>query len=162
MSAVTVSKSEDYRRKARRLRHVYADRPAELYGSLRALSAEHDAKSDPNQSARGTPSRAFHAKGVTPAARAHVDRFILQIEKLPLDQPLTYSHRLRLLKLAGKLGIERFQANLIIAAIQHRHGVRFQSESPWNSPIRQGWLLGITVVLLQAGILASAWMLFVR
>jgi hypothetical protein len=46
--------------------------------------------------------------------------FTRQIEQTLDGQHLSYTHRLRLIKRAATLGIGRFDANLIIATVQHR------------------------------------------
>lgn len=46
--------------------------------------------------------------------------FARQVQTCLEDGQLRYSQRLKLLKLASELGIGRFEANLIIAIVQHR------------------------------------------
>jgi hypothetical protein len=74
---------------------------------------------------------------------------------------LRYSTRLELLQIAAELGISRFQANLMIAAVQHQLGDEItglpaqQSRSRWP-------LIMVAVLVLQSGIVLAAWELFAR
>jgi hypothetical protein len=75
---------------------------------------------------------------------------------------LSYSKRLGLLRAARRLGIGRFEANLIIAAIQHRtagSSVGCQRPGP-RARFRAAPLL--TFLLLQSLILVSVWGIFFR
>jgi hypothetical protein len=137
--------SADYRRKARRLRRVYAGRPGQLYRHLTELAQAPPVPPPVEPFLRrnsagtggtplqdelpfrvawaGTPARAVRhaARAEVPAhATPDVDSFariaLLQFE----GTILRYSRRLALLKIAGQMNIGRFEANLIIALIQHR------------------------------------------
>lgn len=75
-----------------------------------------------------------------------------------LDGPdLRYSQRLKLLKRAHHFGIRRFDANLIIAMVQHRmqHAPR-SSDSP-----RRAWLPAVTTFAITQGLIVAAayWLL---
>ena len=68
--------------------------------------------------------------------------------------PLRYSQRLELLKEAGQRGIGRFEANLIIASVQHRlksHAPATPARKPFRIP---GML---AYVFMQTMILWGAW-----
>lgn len=72
---------------------------------------------------------------------------------------LRYSQRLRLLKRADHFGIRRFDANLVIAMVQHRMGEVY---IPPPEPHRQtsGLLATIAIVaVIQSGILAAGYWL---
>lgn len=78
---------------------------------------------------------------------------------------LQYSDRQRLLRLAGVLGIGRFDANLIIAAVQHR-AEPLEREVAVRQPmtmttLRDRWFHAITLFgLVQLGIvIACSWLL---
>lgn len=75
-----------------------------------------------------------------------------------LDGPLLrYSQRLVLLEDAERRGIGRFEANLIIAAVLHRHGMAQEYELP-PVPSRMEWLAPVlTFVCLQTAIVLGAW-----
>jgi hypothetical protein len=100
--------SDAYRRTARRLRGRLDGKPGELYRSLRDLSDDYDDRFT-------EPARREIPRPSSPA-----DDFAAQITGKIRDGVLCYSDRLELLKTAGQLGISRFDANLIIAAVQHR------------------------------------------
>ena len=74
-----------------------------------------------------------------------------------LDGPiLRYSQRAALLKEAGRLGVGRFDANLIIASVLHGLGKRQEYQMVPRSYPR--WLATVLVVLvLQAAIVVGAW-----
>ncbi len=77
-----------------------------------------------------------------------------------MDGPiLRYSHRQKLIRRAEQLGIGRFDANLLIAAVQHRSGII----TPLSESHAQEYgsrLLGIGfAITLQAMIAVAAWML---
>ena len=75
---------------------------------------------------------------------------------------LTYSDRLELLDEAGKLGIGRFDANLIIAAVQHRYDrgtVVVERRRGRKLPALD--LLAVYLVV-QTSILALVWAIFLR
>jgi hypothetical protein len=72
---------------------------------------------------------------------------------------LPFSRRLDLLGTAEDLGIGRFQANLIIAAVQHQHGASGGAESrKTDFPL----LPIVTFLVIQCGILAAIWGIFLR
>ncbi len=133
----------DYRRCARRLRHAHRGNPARLARSLRELSAAYDAVS------LARPSVSVQRVALDPARR-----FTQLVEEV-LDGPtLLYSERLKLLRAARRLGVRRFDANLIIAAVQERRedGLPVATRSPGR-----GWacVLGWFVVI-QGMIVAGA------
>lgn len=75
-----------------------------------------------------------------------------------LDGPvLRYSHRLVLLREADQRGIGRFEANLIIAAVLHRHGLAQEYELPPDRAVRTWILPLLTFATLQAAILYGLW-----
>jgi hypothetical protein len=112
VSQLTLSHPSDaYRRRARRLRGELDGKPSELYRSLRDLSDQYD---------NLPPSEGQHATQIIPITPA--DDFAAQIVRKIHAGVLSYSDRLDLLKLAESMPIGRFEANLIIAAVQHRVG----------------------------------------
>jgi hypothetical protein len=89
------------------------------------------------------------------------DRFFNQFVSHTLrhsrEPVLRYSQRLALLEEAERRGINRFQANLIIASVQHRLAI--QSTTHAETPSR-GRLAGVvTFLLFQALILWGCWRL---
>src|SRR5262249_19855783 len=99
-STSTTATCDDYRRQARRLRAIHAGNPAKLYRSLKFLAAEQA------RQLAGKPTSA--AQELADLVRNSMDGPILR-----------YSVRQRLIRHAAARGIARFQANLIIAAVQH-------------------------------------------
>jgi hypothetical protein len=69
---------------------------------------------------------------------------------------LRYSQRAHLLRHAQKLGIGRFEANLIVATVQHRRG---GDVSGWDSGQEgNGWWLPVVLFLaIQITITAGVW-----
>lgn len=64
---------------------------------------------------------------------------------------LRFSSRQQLLSTAEQMGISRFQANLIIAALQHQ----FPPTSPTYQPQQFRWVPWLAVVLLFQGVIAT-------
>lgn len=159
-SAVAERSSHAYRREARRLRGRLAHRPVQLYYSLRNLSDRQDALdrdfAEMQREAGPQPPAADFAR----LAVAAIDGGVL-----------SYSKRLKLLDAADGLDIGRFQANLIIAAVQHgttaasiaspRNSRRRPSPDP--SYVSRFAVAPLLVFLLvQALITLGAWLIFLR
>jgi hypothetical protein len=126
-----------YVRQARRLRATLGREPAKLHRALRELSA-------------GEP-----VQPASPASRLAA----LAASQMQGDI-LSYSARLSLLKQAQRLGIERFEANLIIASAQHRaRPVRREA-----SQRRSFGVFGpaIAVVMVEGLLLLAAWWAWIR
>ena len=71
---------------------------------------------------------------------------------------LCYSQRLDMLRVAQRLGVGRFEANLIIASVLHRAGVRQEIEVPEPAVRRRSWLPPVlTFALVQSLVAAGAW-----
>ena len=88
--------------------------------------------------------------------------FVEDVEDALTDGPqLTYSRRLKLLKRADGFGIRRFDANLVIAMVQHRLA---SAPSPADAnPTPRPWLGAMVMVLtIQSVIVATAWLLLAR
>ena len=101
-ATMAVAIRDDYRRRARRLRAMYCGDPIRLHRALRQLAATQ------MQSLITTPDKSL--------AQRFADRV-----RDSIDGPiLRYSIRRKLLREADARGIGRFEANLIIAAVQHQ------------------------------------------
>lgn len=131
---------------------MYSDHPALLHRRLRELSDSQNTELLPSERPFiPTPSLAANS----PAAWQFAERVASCLE----DGLLRYSRRVALLKEAERLGIKRFEANLIIAFAQHRHRptpvVRTTSSAP-----RNGWLwpamLAVTLQIVLLGLLYAA------
>lgn len=141
-----------YRREARRLRARLGG--GALYRSLADLSRQRDASG---------PARAHEAgDGRSLATDGLARRFAEQV-LASLDGPvLRFAHRQELLREAARLGIGRFEANLLIAAVLHRRP-RWQQAGP-DRPDGRRWLLTrrwagplLMVLAVQAAIVVGAW-----
>ena len=143
----------DYRREARRLRSRHVGRPEELYRSLCDLSAREDR-------CRGTftpiqrVSRRQPATRASRPNRAPSSGFAQLVAQRLGSGVLRYSDRLSLLSIADAIGMGRFQANLVIAAVQHEGGHGVTPAKPRKS---RTWLLAlVAAVALQSIIIITA------
>jgi len=135
----------DYCRQSRRLRATLGHDPVRLYRQLKQLGRNSEIPREPEPAS----SDDFSAAGFA----AHV------VEQLP-GSILPYSQRLILLGEAARRGIDRFEANLIIAAVQHRTHVSAYSA---GAPARRLTLMTVAaVLLLQSAILAGCWWMTLR
>jgi hypothetical protein len=153
--SAVIDSTHAYRREARRLRWHYANRPAELYNSLRQLSARQDRKQQINGSDAGADVLSVRERNVEISGDS---RRFAQIVAGELEQGvLRFSARQRLLSTAERMGIGRFQANLVIAAVQHQLGATTseprQPHFSWASRL-------LAAVLLQGLIVASIYLFF--
>lgn len=146
MSAAAIhDPTHAYRSGARKLRGQFADRPAELYRSLRQHADHHDLV------------RSFQAP--IPAPATPTSEFAAEVREFLRNGMLTYSTRQNLLKSADTRGIPRFEANLIIAAVQHRippRSAEIDSPSASRLPIVFGF------VISQLLLLVALWALVAR
>jgi len=137
--------ADAYRRAARRLRHRYRGQPDRLHQALRKLAADETSRVAP-------PGRPDYSPA-SELARAVV---------ASMDGPfLRYSARQRLLSRAARLGISRFEANLIIAAVQHRvrAGGDESNFCQATSRISHAMKSAGLALVIQALIIAAIWML---
>lgn len=127
-----------YRRAARRLRaSLRHDRPR-LYRSLESLARRRD--------------RRAHEAIERPA-----DRFARMVESSLDGTVLRYSQRLNLLRRAKYFNLDRFEANLLIAAVQHR--VK-ESDRPRRQLMSTRLAYVLIASALQSLILLAAYFLF--
>ena len=144
--------SQTYRRQARRLRSVFRDQPLRLHLSLRQLSERHD-----------WARREFQSRGVFVShVRDHSATFAQYVSRHVQGRVLPYSRRLALLEAGQKLGMSRFHANLIIAAVQHR----FAEPGEPTPPARRRWSIRLTPLFIflaiQSAILIGFWQIALR
>jgi hypothetical protein len=139
-----------YCRAARRLRGRLADRPARLHRALRELNlATTDSSSTPKPPAATTSPAGPAADFAAEVARR-------------MDGPvLRQAQRRALLAYAARAGIGRFEANLIIAAVQHeRRGESGlpQPTLPSSEPPRVTRAAPVLAALTLQGLIAwGAW-----
>ncbi len=134
---------DQYRRRARRLRHIFRRQPGRLQRSLANLATEIDD--------RPIPTR---APVVVRSVRAV--RFEGMIRTALSAGPLRYSQRLALLKAAEAMGLGRFEANLILA-IEHNREHPVVLDTP-----KRNWLPVSSVLLfagIQSALIAAIWWL---
>src|SRR4051794_5310682 len=100
-------RSDTYRRRARRVGGACAGRPVGVDRGVRGLSAQYDRECRSETPVRYVPG--MGARGFAEAVEGKMDG----------GGVLRYSKRLELMKIARGFGITRFEANLVIAAVQH-------------------------------------------
>jgi hypothetical protein len=149
--AASTNPADAYRRCARRLRGRLDGNPAGLYRSLRELSDGYD-KQYPNVSRRT----------ISFAPPRPADDFAAKILRRIRNGVLSYSDRLHLLAVAEELGISRFDANLIIAAVQHRAQAKASPEARTSRFRLPGFESVIAFAAVQASILFLVWVIFVH
>ena len=138
---------DEYRARARRVRHRYRHDPTLKLLALRTLSnARHlaDAHAGAQRSAAPDPIREFTTRITC---------------ELTMSPTLRYSRRLALLNRARRAGISRFHANLMIAALQHSAPGRVIVQ-----PMRKSSMmlpLG-AFVIIQTMILVGVWFVLLR
>ena len=141
--------SAPYRQAARRIRARLGHRPAAMIHALRDLAAAQPAPqsvvADPVAPHDDRPSA---GEAFSELVRDHLDSPILR-----------FSTRQKLLRQAAPMGLGRFEANLLIALVEHRHRRPAIPESPRRlnaSP----WRAVAGFVLIEAIILAAGWVVF--
>ena len=137
----TVSASSDeYRRRARKLRARHGHDLATLHKALSDLAQETDQTTAPAAKVEG-PAAGF-----------------AQIVSHQLDGPiLRYSKRQSLLREAERRGIGRFEANLIIAAVQHQSDRPVASSGP--DSCASNWRAALAACAVQGLIFLAMYLL---
>jgi hypothetical protein len=99
------------------------------------------------------------SRKVTKPTEAEVSAEFADTVAQTIDGPvLRYSQRQVLVREAGRRGIGRFEANLIIAAVLHRRGLGQEYELPPVPGGVMGWVWPVlTFVGVQGAIVAGAW-----
>lgn len=150
-SSPDLRRTKSYCRAARRIRSVYRGRIGDLHQALGRLNGDQPARGE------GSGPEASLAPGVVrgahPTGRAQFTEMVAGAIEGGI---LRYSRRQKLLRQAARLGVGRFEANLIIAMVQHR----YPSGAPEVPRRRRGSGVAMAlVVLVQAAILVGAWLL---
>jgi hypothetical protein len=144
-SQATIDSTDFYRRQARKLRYELRDEPIKLHRSLAALSQWHNLAS-PKTLVWQKESRRDNVQDLVAA--------VVQRMEGPL---LRYPARVALLKQAQRAGLAKFDANLIITAVQHRMGERIARTPRPDRP----WLRTLAIaIIFQAWIFAGLYYLF--
>lgn len=133
---------------ARRIRSRFAGSPRQMHAALQSLVVR-------------PPSTRIVPPPVPPqeAARLRFAREVLD----RLDGPiLRYSMRLELYKLARRLGLSTFDANLVIAQAQHAAGgTPDAADDQREPPSPRPWLAPLLVMACtQAAIVSAGWAIF--
>ena len=139
--------SDQYRRRARRLRHTLREHPSPLQRALSRLSSEMDEKPVSGQRASILPTS-------IPARK-----FETMVREAMQNGPMRYSQRLSMLKTAAAMGLGRFEANLILAIEQNRQFPSMIQTTARNWTVTCALA---SVVLVQSLIITAAWWIFVR
>jgi hypothetical protein len=137
MSAEVSEATLQYCRTARRLRHRLRHSPAALHVSLRSLK--------PAQPVDVRPLRKVPSILDAPAA----EKFAILVKYSLIGTLLPYSARQALIRKAGRMGIGRFDANLIIATVQHRMGGSpiVAEQEPHTSKWVYATAIGVQVII---------------
>jgi hypothetical protein len=118
---------------------VFANAPVSRMRALRELAHREDARR-------------------LESAAAPLAATFAQVVRQRMDGPvLRYSHRTHLIREAERRGIGRFEANLIIAAVQHEAGERRGVESIVPSSSSSWIPLIVGICATQGAIFAGLW-----
>ncbi len=132
----------EYCRKARRVRAAYGREPVKMYGLLRGLKFEVGGEQESiRREGRGSGERAF----------AEVAARTIRESGSPV---LCYARRADLIKQACRHGVDRFEANLMIAIAQHRMGVVDVTKDQRR---KSNWGLVVAVLIVETLIVLGAW-----
>jgi hypothetical protein len=146
-----------YRSAARRLRGRLAGDPVRLHRSLMDLARREDARRAHAERRTAPPvgpvptlADGDAADGFTALVRQHLHGPVLY-----------YTDRQSLLAAAGRLGIGRFEANLIIAAVQHRaeweHGGASRIHTMCTKRTGVWWPAVVVVLSVEMTLSLVAW-----
>jgi hypothetical protein len=91
--------------------------------------------------------------GVESASAQHLTRLV---EASLCDGALPYARRQDVLRAARRLGVGRFQANLLIAAVQHRYDPPMAEPEPRRADRTAGWATWVVmIVVVEAFVLGA-------
>jgi hypothetical protein len=140
----------EYRRIARRVRCQLGDNPIGKQRALAALARQADLR--------------YHAVAPEWEAATRVEdgvrAFAASVSTAMEGPILRFSRRQELIRQAEGLGIRRFDANLLIAAVQHRLGGEKAERAALPAPKRPSWGVALPIGLVvgvQALIVLGAW-----
>lgn len=151
-----------YRRRARRVRHAYRhDLPA-MHQALGETARQHDRERDEERAFKaldaddGSWEIELHLPERMMTSARSAGRFAGTVARALEDGVLRYSVRMGLLKEAARRGIGRFEANLIIAAVQHQTGAAAEEAVHRNRGFRVPPL--VMALLVEAVVIVGLWM----
>jgi hypothetical protein len=153
VEAASIDHPVDYRRIARRVRCRLGNDPIGKQRALAALARQAD-----RSRRMSAPEPPIHAK--SSESESDVRAFARAVTSAMEGPILRFSRREELIRQAQNLGIRRFDANLLIAAVQHRLRGDLNCGTPVIESSRLRFALPICLALaVQAVILAGAWQL---
>ena len=138
--------TKQYLRDARKLRFVYGDEPLKLHQNLQYLSRRQDSQKDEPAAEDSTEPLA----GVCSAPPRAISAFRKVVERHLQAGLISYSSRVHLMRDARCRGIGRFEANLIIAAVQHQSRYFPAIEQPARGWKWDGAVMFLTIQLMLA------------
>ena len=161
-SASPCPATADYLRRARRVRARFAHDPVTMHRKLNALSAAKVTAVEVRKRVRRVVTRlpeAYPFQSHPAVAEAFAD----EVERSLEGGVLRYSRRAALLRQARRRGIGRFEANLIIATVQHRRksdavAPQVEAEQVWDARLQ----VVLTVVVVQSLIVLAVWWVLLR
>lgn len=132
-----------YIRQARRLRHLHRHNPVRLHQSLRELNGV------------AAPPRPQVRAAIGSAAAV----LSCEVEEAMDGPVLRYDERSRLLRRAQQLGLGRFEANLLIATVQHHRRGQFDAAEPGDFARRPwgAWQVLTLSLIVEAAALVAGW-----
>jgi hypothetical protein len=164
--------SADYRRRARRLRGKFAGRLGTRHSALGDLARQEDSHRGSWRLGRGhklpthrvaigrsvrSPDGDPVLSSVLGVASAPAERLSRLVQESLCDGVLPYPRRQEVLRAARRLGVGRFQANLLIAAVQHRYDTPAMESEPRQVGRPWGWVGAAALILaIEAAIVLGA------
>jgi hypothetical protein len=133
-AAAPLNGTTDYLRQARRLRARFASDPDALQSHLKSLARTQNTRHPTSPPTSASTTQHVSVRPIAPASPRHISpvlgippdlsaRFVQDIESAITTDGgyLRYTSRSRLLARAHRLGIHRFNANLLIASVLNAH-----------------------------------------
>jgi hypothetical protein len=149
----------DYLRRARRVRARFGHDPVRMHRELRGLWNGRESQLESAPRVRRVVSRLPEALPLQ-SHQIVAQAFAGDVERAIEGGVLRYSQRAHLLRRARAIGIGRFEANLIIATVQHRRSI-FADDVPAVTQLRTArqrwWQAALAFVVAQALIVLAVW-----
>jgi hypothetical protein len=136
--------AEAYCRAARRIRGQWSRRPGRLHRELRELARRQDRKI---------------VAAPPPLGQRTCGTFASEVARRLEGPVLRHAERRKLIAAARRMGIGRFEANLVIAAVQHQRGSVDARQVA--GPMRLRHLAPVALVMgLELAVAWGAWVIF--
>jgi hypothetical protein len=162
VSRALIEPAIDYRRIARRVRCRLSNDPIGKQRALAALARQADRTRRAIEDPVIPPMVSPTVSPAVPQADSGVRAFAQAVSTALEGPVLRFSRRQQLIRQAEKLGIRRFDANLLIAAVQHRLGSEKSEKADQSISERSPWRFALPLglaIALQAVIVLGAWQL---